>query len=296
MADYTPEMKSAFGTLDQMIAQQNAILQQKPTGILGNVDPVMLGLAQGFLSPTRTGGFGESVGAGLRGAEGPLSAIKKQQTDAQNKIMELQLAKAKLAMEAPYWQRRGLGTGSAPSERSDLLAARDYDTAAMAAKAEGDFDAAAAYAAKAKELRDRHLTPLAKAAGADAAKAAEAKDAEAKAAEQSPGFFESMFSERAAEGPVTGGDVAESIATQRGIKTEGRKKWLEEQKKQTEGAAPEEAKGQAPAAKTEEAPAEETQTNYYMGDTPPKQFPQAQKAPDGKWYVVKDGKYRPVMK
>ena len=289
MADYTPEMKSAFGTLDQMIAQQNAILQQKPTGILGNVDPVMLGLAQGFLSPTRTGGFGESVGAGLRGAEGPLSAIKKQQTDAQNKIMELQLAKAKLAMEAPYWQRRGLGTGSAPSERSDLLAARDYDTAAMAAKAEGDFDAAAAYAAKAKELRDRHLTPLAKAAGADAAKAAETKDAEAKAAEQSPGWWDTFTNIVGSASGMGQGDKGQTQGTKIGLggAPTGEK---------TSAAAPEEAKGQAPAAKTEEAPAEETQTNYYMGDTPPKQFPQAQKAPDGKWYVVKDGKYRPVMK
>lgn len=104
MADYG--LKDAMSAIDQMIAQQQAAATQKPTGIFGNVDPVMLGLAQGLLSPTKTGGFGESVGLGLSGASAPLAAMKKQQLDAQNKIQELQLARAKLAMEAPYWQSR----------------------------------------------------------------------------------------------------------------------------------------------------------------------------------------------
>ena len=128
MADYGAEYSDAMGALKQMIAQQQLAAQQKPTGIFGNVDPVMLGLARGFLSPTRTGGFGESIGTALAGAEGPLAALKKQQFDAQNKIQELQLARAKLAMEAPYYSARAqhyldLGAGGEDSTnvRRNLL-------------------------------------------------------------------------------------------------------------------------------------------------------------------------------
>ena len=60
---------------DNSIAPLKAAYQQQaaqgPTGIFANVDPVMLGLAQGFLSPTKSGGFGESIGLGLAGAQAP---------------------------------------------------------------------------------------------------------------------------------------------------------------------------------------------------------------------------------
>ena len=126
MADYGSEYKDAMSALNQMIAQQSAAASQKPSGILGNVDPALLGLAQGFLSPTKTGSFGESVGLGIAGAEGPLAAMKKQQLDAQNKVQELQLARAKLAMEAPYYQARashlaGLGSGTGSSLASESV-------------------------------------------------------------------------------------------------------------------------------------------------------------------------------
>ena len=98
--------KDAMGIFDQLIAQQQAVAAQKPQGIFANVDPVMLGLAQGLLSPTKTGGFGESIGAGLAGAQGPLESIRKRQMDAQNKIMELQLARAKMQMEEPLISAR----------------------------------------------------------------------------------------------------------------------------------------------------------------------------------------------
>ena len=32
---------------------------QKPQGVLGQLDPMKLALAQGFFAPTKTGGFGE---------------------------------------------------------------------------------------------------------------------------------------------------------------------------------------------------------------------------------------------
>lgn len=124
MADY--DFPNAMTAIDQLIAQQKELASQKPTGFLSNVDPVMLGLAQGLLSPTKTGGFGESVASGLAGASGPLAAVKKQQLDAQSKIQELELARAKLAMEAPYYQARaahlaGLGSGSGNSVNQERL-------------------------------------------------------------------------------------------------------------------------------------------------------------------------------
>ena len=95
--------------LSQRLAEAQARASAAPTSPLGGIDPAMLALAQGFFAPTKTGAFGESVGSALGAASGPLAAMKKQQLDAQDKVNELMLAQAKLNMEAPYWQRRGLG-------------------------------------------------------------------------------------------------------------------------------------------------------------------------------------------
>lgn len=115
--------------LAPLLESYRAQAAQKPQGIFANVDPVMLGLAQGFLSPTKTGGFGESIGLGLAGAQGPLESIRKRQMDAQNKILELQATRAKMAMEAPYLQARAdyLASGGSrgaplsPTERRRTL-------------------------------------------------------------------------------------------------------------------------------------------------------------------------------
>lgn len=121
--DYLKFFDERSAPLRAAYAQQAA---QGPTGIFANVDPVMLGLAQGFLSPTKTGGFGESIGTALAGAQGPLEAMRKRQLSAQEKMLELDLARAKLAMEGPYYQARaaylGSGkTGDSLSSRSDTL-------------------------------------------------------------------------------------------------------------------------------------------------------------------------------
>ena len=57
--------------LSQRLAEAQARASSAPTSPLGGIDPAMLALAQGFLSPTRTGGFGESVGSALGAAAGP---------------------------------------------------------------------------------------------------------------------------------------------------------------------------------------------------------------------------------
>ena len=113
-------LKRYDANLAPLLESYRAQAAQKPTGIFANVDPVMLGLAQGFLSPTKTGGFGESIGLGLAGAQGPLESMRKRQLDAQNKILELEAARAKMQMEAPYWARRGLTDGSLSASQNRL--------------------------------------------------------------------------------------------------------------------------------------------------------------------------------
>jgi len=113
--------------LAQAIADNQAKLNAAPTSPLSNVDPVMLSLAQGLLSPTKTGGFGESLGIAANAIQAPLSAMQKQKLDAQGKIDELQITRAKLAMEAPYYAARaerygrtGTGEGTPYSQMSAL--------------------------------------------------------------------------------------------------------------------------------------------------------------------------------
>ena len=72
-------------------------------------DPVMLAMAEGFLSPTQTGSFGESLGK-VAGKVGPAeaAAMKEQQDIAQQKLavagqgLELQRLKSRDAELARY--------------------------------------------------------------------------------------------------------------------------------------------------------------------------------------------------
>lgn len=102
--------------LAKAVADNQARLSAAPTSPLSNVDPVMLSLAQGLLSPTKTGGFGESLGIAANAIQAPLAAMQKQKLDAQGKIDELQLARAKLAMEAPLNAARAANYGSSGKE------------------------------------------------------------------------------------------------------------------------------------------------------------------------------------
>lgn len=89
----------------QGIARNNqaiAALQQpapQQGGFLAGADPVMLSLAAGLLSPTKTGGFGESIAQGISSASGPLADIRKQEAARADKMAALQSAQAKLAMD-----------------------------------------------------------------------------------------------------------------------------------------------------------------------------------------------------
>lgn len=74
---------------------------QKPQGILGQLDPMKLALAQGFFAPTKTGGFGESVSNAVGALQGPLKTMADQNSSIQDKIMQIRLAQAKLAGRSP---------------------------------------------------------------------------------------------------------------------------------------------------------------------------------------------------
>lgn len=64
------------------------------------LDPLMmLAIAQGFLSPTRTGSFGESIGNAAGQAIGPLSKARAADQDRMDKIDKLRETQVRLALE-----------------------------------------------------------------------------------------------------------------------------------------------------------------------------------------------------
>ena len=76
--DYIQKYQNALDTLSNSLSQRPAY------------DPVLMGMAQGFLSPTKTGAFGESVGNAI--GQG-VNAQQVQQQEAQkNATLGLQLA------------------------------------------------------------------------------------------------------------------------------------------------------------------------------------------------------------
>lgn len=92
MAELSP-LAAYMAANDQRIAQ----LQQPRSS---DIDPMALfALAQGFLSPTRTGGFAESLGNAAGQAIGPLSRAKQSDQDRLDKIDKLRETQVRLALE-----------------------------------------------------------------------------------------------------------------------------------------------------------------------------------------------------
>lgn len=71
-------------------------------------DPALLQLAAGFLAPTRTGGFGESLGTAVGNYGGALAKQQEQQFDKAAKLAQLRLMQAQLANKLPQLQMEGL--------------------------------------------------------------------------------------------------------------------------------------------------------------------------------------------
>lgn len=87
-----------YQAYNDLINQQVSTLQAQPQS--SALDPLtMLAVAQGFLSPTRTGGFGESLGNAAGQAIGPLSRARAADSDRMDKIAKLRETQVKLALE-----------------------------------------------------------------------------------------------------------------------------------------------------------------------------------------------------
>jgi hypothetical protein len=96
-------LEDLFASSNDAIAQLKQSAQ--PQSGLAGIDPVWLAAAQGFLSPTKTGGFGESVANAAGSVQAPLKAIKDQQMSAQDKIRAIQEANAKLWLQQQQLQK-----------------------------------------------------------------------------------------------------------------------------------------------------------------------------------------------
>lgn len=103
MADDVSSMlaKVNASDADAISGLQGQIKNNTPQGIFANLNPLYLAAAQGFLSPTKTGGFGESVGNAAAQVSSPLAAMKQNQMTALEKIAAIQKANAELNMQAP---------------------------------------------------------------------------------------------------------------------------------------------------------------------------------------------------
>lgn len=115
MVDTAGILNAYLANLDSRINQLQQPAPQQG-GILSGADPVMLSLAAGLLSPTKTGGFGESVAQGLSSAQGPLSDIRKQEAARADKLATLEQARAKLALD--YMELQQGGRGGRPRDPS----------------------------------------------------------------------------------------------------------------------------------------------------------------------------------
>jgi hypothetical protein len=178
--------------INQQITQLQAPQQQ-------GVDPMaMLALAQGFLSPTRTGSFGESVGYAAGAAMGPLSKARQADQDRIDKIAKLRETQVKLALE----QQRinDLNTRAAAGGSTDPILdysramaglereasmigdpnALDLDTNTAEGLAEKNrrLQERAAITNQMKALRSRYFNTMGAGTGAGAGAGADAKPAD----------------------------------------------------------------------------------------------------------------------
>ncbi|CAB5220065.1 hypothetical protein UFOVP237_67 [uncultured Caudovirales phage] len=275
MADTPDYFKDAMASNDQMIgALSQANQNYKPQGIFANVDPMMLNLAKGFLAPTKTGGFGESISNAAGEVAGPLAQMKQAQMTNLEKIAALKNAQARLAMEQPYYQARAdLYSNKADAVGNPVL--KSIDEIHL------------------HKSRNDYLTELTKAT-----------------TEEDKNYWQSLID-----------SVDSELASRRGVspKTapvvpphvdDNRTTWQTYAPGFLGGlpdpnATPAPAPAPAPQAKAQAAPkaAQQPDENNQPSETPigatkqvkiGKDNMTATYARDGKWYVVKDGKYHPV--
>ena len=276
MADTPDYFGNAMKSNDEMIgALSQANANYKPQGIFANVDPTMLNLAQGLLAPTKTGGLGESISNAAGAVAGPLAAMKQAQMTNLEKIATLKNAQARLAMEAPYYQARGDYFGA----KADMTGAGNLsplDIQRINRNIEAlNFQMLGEKDPTKKIMLQSQIDAMRK--QVNGALGVESDASSISAAPPAP-----------ASAPLTPGNAHE--------RTWG--EWFSGQPSYVPNAQPPASSTAAPQKKTDQPPAEPTATTPIAGATKQvkigKDNVTATYAPDGKWYVVKDGKYHPV--
>jgi len=282
MADTPDYFGNAMAANDEMIGQlQQANANYKPQGIFANVDPTMLSLAQGLLAPTKTGGFGESVSNAAGAVAGPLAAMKQAQMTNLEKIAALKNAQARLAMEAPYYQSRGDYYGA----RADMpfggtggSEASQYNAGTLAISrrlkeldTNDPNDAAEIETLKQaqRQLNAKYSATLPKLPTPDGSTGAPAPATPAPAA-SSPGIIDTISNWWNGTPPASQAPAQPAPA---------------------QPAAPKQQPAQEPAQDQTAAPTVGSTKKVKVG----KDNLTATYAPDGKWYVTKDGKHYPVV-
>lgn len=99
MAGPLNQIANPYQAYNDLINQQIGQMQGQPQYSMFNDPAAMFALAQGFLSPTRTGSFGESMGNAAGMAVGPLSKARQADQDRMDKIAKLRETQVKLALE-----------------------------------------------------------------------------------------------------------------------------------------------------------------------------------------------------
>jgi len=281
MADTPDYFGDAMKSNDQMIgALSQANANYKPQGIFANVDPMMLNLAQGLLAPTKTGGLGESISNATGAVAGPLAAMKQAQMTNLEKIATLKNAQARLAMEAPLFQARGdylstkadmIGGGSL-SPLDIQRVNRNIEALNFQMLGEKDPTKKIMYQSQIDAMRKQVNGAL--------------------------GVEPDAFPISAAPPAPAGAPLTPDSAHERtwGEWFNGQPAYVPNANQSPASSAP------APQKKTNQPPAEPAATTApeapIAGATKQikigKDNVTATYAPDGKWYVVKDGKYHPV--
>lgn len=284
MADTPDYFGNAMQSNDQMIgALQQANAAYKPQGIFANVDPTMLNLAQGLLAPTKTGGFGESISNAAGAVAGPLAQMKATQLTNLEKIAALKNAQARLAMEAPYYQARGDYYGAKADATGDgVMSPLDIkreegniaDYQAQLRREMGKDNPDISNIDRLNQLITYHQNRVGQAAGVSARPPAAAAPAPAPTPDQSsPGIIDTVsnwWNGTPPKAPAASGAPAPTAPSA--------------------PSAPKQPAQQPATPDTTEAPIAGATKQIKIG----KDNMTATYAPDGKWYVVKDGKYHPV--
>ena len=297
MADNTTDWQAQANTANAnaVSALQNAVNTSTPKGILGNIDPLWLGAAQGFLAPTKTGSFGESVSNAAAGVQAPLSAMRTQQMSALEKIAAIQQANANMNMQAPYYAARadlysskadnldnsdaGIGVDfSTPLKTKQTLATqadfeRQLDTAKGAETPDPvKIDRLQQIVNTRRKLIDQKM-------GVQALPPPPAPAAQL-ILPPTPGFWDRLFGTNASAPPASDPASDQSLMPVGGADTGPNM-----------ANSPPQAQ---PAQPAQPAPDANLTTGSQKRIKIGKDTVTATYAPDGKWYVVKDGKHYPV--